>query len=137
MRSRFTAGLAWSLWMLTVVFSVLSLPIAEQGSLIILLPLGVWTIIVSRRPGNPIGWILSAIGFLWASNIFFGLYAIWSLVTHPGSLPAGEGTAWIASWVVYPAFGLLANLFLLSRWMAAVRSLAPAPLDQRALGTVG
>ena len=121
MRSRFTSGLGWSLWTLTVVFSVLSLPIAEQGSLIVLLPLGAWsvtsstvgTIIISRRPDIPIGWILSTVGFLWASNTFFGLYAIRALVTYPGSLPAGEIAAWIATWVVYPAFGLLAYLFLL------------------------
>ena len=121
MRSRFTSGLGWSLWTLTVVFSALSLPIAEQGSLIVLLPLGAWsvtsstvgTIIISRRPHNPIGWILSTVGFLWASNTFFGLYAIRALVTDPGSLPAGEAAAWLSTWVVYPAFGLLAYLFLL------------------------
>jgi hypothetical protein len=121
MRSRFTARLAWPLWMLTVVFSVVSVLIAEQGSMIIMLPLAAWvvtssavgTIIVSRRPENPIGWILCAIGFLWASNVFFGLYAIRALVTFPGSLPAGEVAAWIATWVVYPADGLLAYLFLL------------------------
>jgi two-component system NarL family sensor kinase len=132
MRSHFTVRLAWSLWTLTVVFSAVSLIIAEQGSLVIMLPLGAWsstsstvgTIIVSRRPENPIGWILGAIGFLWACNIFSGLYAIHALVTSPGSLPAGEVAAWVATWVVWPAFGLLAYLFLLfpdgrplsSRW---------------------
>jgi len=118
MRSRFIARAAWSL---TVVCSVVSLLIAEQGSLIIMVPLAAWavtsstvgTIIVSRRPENPVGWILCAIGFLWASNIFSGLYAIRVLVTNPGSLPAGEVAAWVATWVVYPAFGLLAYLFLL------------------------
>jgi len=121
MRSRFISGLAWSLWALTVVFSVVSLLIAQQGSLIISLPLAAWTvtsstvgtIVVSRRPENPIGWILCAIGFLWASNVFSGLYAIRALVTYPGSLPAGEVAAWVATWVVWPAFGLLAYLFLL------------------------
>ena len=122
MSARFTAKLAWSLWTLTVVFSVLSPLIdTQQGDLIIMLPLGAWTvtsttvgtIIVLRRPENPIGWILSAMGLLWASNTFFGLYAIRALVTYPGSLPAGEVAAWIATWVVYPAFGLLAYLFFL------------------------
>jgi len=121
MRSRFIVRAAWSLWALTAVFSVVSLPIAEQGGMIIMLPLAAWTvtsstvgtIIVSRRPENPIGWILSAVGFLWASNIFFGLYAIRALVTYPGSLPAGEAAAWVATWVVFPAYGLLAYLFLL------------------------
>jgi hypothetical protein len=113
--------LAWSLWAFTVVFSVFSLPLAEQGGLIVLVPLALWTvtsstvgtIIVWRRPENPIGWILCAIGFLWASNIFSGLYAIQALVTNPGSLPVGEVAAWVATWAVYPAFGLLTYLFLL------------------------
>src|SRR5215217_6800769 len=113
--------LAWALWILTMLCSVLSLPLAEQGSLIVLVPLAAWTltsstvgtIIVSRRPENPIGWILCAIGFLWACNIFSGLYGIQALVTDPGSLPAGEVAAWVGTWVVYPAFGLLAYLFLL------------------------
>jgi len=73
----------------------------------------VGTIIALRRPENPIGWILSVIGFLWASNSFFGLYAIRALVTYPGSLPAGEAAVWVARWVVNPAFGLLAYLFFL------------------------
>jgi len=113
--------LAWALWILTMLCSVLSLPLAEQGSLIVLVPLAAWTltsstvgtIIVSRRPENPIGWILCAIGFLWACNIFSGLYAIQALVTDPGPLPAGEVAAWVATWVVFPAYGLLAYLFLL------------------------
>jgi hypothetical protein len=122
MRYRLTATLAWSLWTLTVVLSVVSLLIdTQQGDLIILLPLVAWaitsstvgTIIATRRPENPIGWVLSAIGFLWASNSFFGLYAIRALVTYPGSLPAGEAAAWVASWVVTPAFGFIAYLFFL------------------------
>jgi hypothetical protein len=122
MRYRLTATLAWSLWALTVVLSVVSLLIdTQQGDLIILLPLIAWaitsstvgTIIATRRPENPIGWVLSAIGFLWASNSFFGLYAIRALVTYPGSLPAGEAAAWVASWVVTPAFGFIAYLFFL------------------------
>jgi hypothetical protein len=121
MRYRFAGKFALALWTLTMLCSVLSLPLAEQGDLIVLVPLATWTvtsstvgiIIVSRRPENPIGWILCAIGFLWSSNIFSGLYAIQALVTDPGSLPAGEVAAWVGTWVVYPAFGLLAYLFLL------------------------
>jgi hypothetical protein len=120
-RSRVATRFAWSSWTLTVVFAVLSLPLAEEGSLIIIGPLAAWvitsstvgTIIASRRPENPIGWILGTIGFVWASNIFSGLYAIQALVTSPGSLPAGEAAAWVTTWVVGPAFGLLAYLFLL------------------------
>ena len=123
MSSRVAAKLVWPLWALTIAFAVAAPLISteETGSLIIVVPLGVWavtsatvgTIIASRRRGNPIGWILCAIGFLWASNTFFGLYTIRALVTHPGSLPAGGAAAWISTWINYPAFGLLAYLFLL------------------------
>jgi hypothetical protein len=45
MRYRLTATLAWSLWALTVVLSVVSLLIdTQQGDLIILLPLIAWAI---------------------------------------------------------------------------------------------
>src|SRR5215212_3815914 len=121
MRSRFISGLAWSLWALTVVFSVVSLLIAQQGSVIISLPLAAWTvtsstvgtIVVSRRPEHPLGWLLCAIGFLWASNVFSGLYAIRALVTYPGSRSAGEVAAWVATWVALLASAVLAYLFLL------------------------
>jgi hypothetical protein len=121
-RTYAVARLVWLLWTLVVGLSVISIVIdTQQNDLIIILPLGLWTttsvtvgtIIVSRRSGNPIGWLLCAIGLFWASNTFFGLYAIRALVAYPGSLPAGEVAAWIDTWVVYPAFGLLAFLFFL------------------------
>jgi CHASE2 domain-containing sensor protein len=105
MRSRLTATLAWPPRSLTVALAVSSLPLIEKrDDLIVVLVLAAWaatsstvgTIIASRRPENPIGWILCAAGFLWASNTFFGYYAIRALITHPGSLPAGEAT-WISA----------------------------------------
>jgi hypothetical protein len=81
MSSRVAAWLGWSLWVLTVTFCVLCLFMPnEQNLLNSLLLQGAWlvassTVIVSWRPGNPIGWILCAIGFLLASSAFSGLYA--------------------------------------------------------------
>ena len=159
MKSYAVARLAWLLWTLVVGLSVISILIdTRQNDLIVILPLGLWTttsatvgtIIVSRRSGNPIGWLLCAIGLFWASNTFFGLYAIRALVAYPGSLPAGEAAAWIDTWVVYPAFGLLAFLFFLfpdgkplsPRWRlllwingilivvtVIVRAITPGPID--------
>ncbi len=66
MSSRVAARLTWLLWVLTVVFCVLSLFMpTEQNGLNSLLLLATWlvasssvgAIIVSRRPGNPVGWI--------------------------------------------------------------------------------
>ncbi len=122
MSSHVAAWLAWLLWVLTVVFCVLSLFMPnEQNGLNSLLLLATWlvasssvgAIIVSRRPGNPVGWILCAVGFLFASSLFSGLYAFRALVSSPGSLPAGEVAAWFSAWVQNPAYLLFLYLFLL------------------------
>jgi len=108
------------LWALTVVCALSLLVVSEQGSLIIVLPVAAWVVtsstvgalIASRRPENPIGWILVS-GFLFAFSVFFGTYATYTLVTHPGSLPAGEVAAWFSSWVQEPVYELIIFLFLL------------------------
>jgi hypothetical protein len=53
----------------------------------------VGALIVSRRPENPVGWILYVSGLLFVFSIFSGMYAAYVLVTHPGFLPAGEVAA--------------------------------------------
>jgi hypothetical protein len=119
--TRAATWLAWLLWALTAVCALFLLFIHERGSLIVILPVGAWVVttstvgalIVSRRPENSIGWILCASGFLFAFSIFSGMYAIYSLVTHPGSLPAGYVAAWFATWVQNPVYLLLVYLFLL------------------------
>jgi hypothetical protein len=50
---------------------------------------------------------------LFAFSIFSGMYAIYTLVTYPGSLPAGEVAAWFSAWVQYPVYLLFVYLFLL------------------------
>ena len=117
---------------MTVVCALSLLVGHEKGSLIVILPLAAWVVtsatvgvlVVSRRPENPIGWILCASGFMFAFSIFSGMYAIYALVTYPGSLPAGEVAAWFTTWVQHPVYLLFVYLFLLfpegrplsSRW---------------------
>jgi hypothetical protein len=122
MSSRVAGWLGWSLWVLTVAFCVLCLFMPnEQNGLSFLLLQGAWlvasstvgAVTVSRRPENPIGWILCAIGLLLASSVFSGLYAFRALVNSPGSLPAGEVAAWFSAWVQNPAYSLFLYLFLL------------------------
>ena len=117
------ARLAWLVWSLTVVCTFGLVMLHEKGSLIVILPVAAWVVtsstvgalIVSRRPENPIGWILCAIGFLSAFGGFSGAYAIYTLITHPGALPAGEVAAWFSAWVqiATPALPLFVYLFLL------------------------
>jgi hypothetical protein len=120
--SRLTAAwLAWLLWALTAVCAISLLVIREQGSLIAVLPVALWVLtsstvgalIVSRRRENPIGWILCVSAFLFAFSIFSSMYTIYTLVTHPGSLPAGEAAAWFSAWVQNPVYLLFVFLFLL------------------------
>ncbi|MDQ3911113.1 MAG: hypothetical protein M3305_04950 [Actinomycetota bacterium] len=121
MSRRTAAWLAWLLWALTTVCALSMIVLREQGSSIAILPVAAWVVtsstvgvlIVSRRFENPIGWILCVNAFLFALSIFSGTYAVYTLVTHPGSLPAGEVAAWFSAWVQNPVYLLFAFLFLL------------------------
>ena len=64
-------------------------------------------------PGNPIGWLFCAIGLVGAVLLFCGEYAAYALLLRPGSLPAGEVVAWIASWLWVAHIGLFLFLALL------------------------
>ena len=54
----------------------------------------VGAIVAARVPGNPVGWILCAFGFLGVASVTATEYAHYSLVTRSGSLPGGEIAAW-------------------------------------------
>ena len=66
-----------------------------------------------RRPEHPIGWLFCATNLGWAINAFAGSYAMYALVTDPGSLPDGRLAAWLFAWSLYITLGLLMLLFLL------------------------
>ena len=73
----------------------------------------VGALIASRRPQNPLGWIICAIGLGSGIEHFAGQYAIYALLSEPTSLSGGEVFAWIASWLWIPSAGLLVFLLLL------------------------
>jgi hypothetical protein len=130
--SRHTAAwLAWSLWAfcvalfaLTMVFVFLSPPIQTDEQirfsdpLIVLFRLMALTfptvgaLVASRRPENPIGWILCGTGFLTSVRSFAEVYADFGLAGRPGLLPGVEYMAWLASWMGAPVV-LLATVLLL------------------------
>jgi hypothetical protein len=67
-----------------------------------------------RRPGNPVGWIITGTGISLALSGFAQSYGVYALYTDPGSLPGGEVMAWLSSWTVIPSlFAAPALLFLL------------------------
>jgi signal transduction histidine kinase len=103
---------------------------------------GVGAVIASRRPSNPIGWILCAMGLM-AGLIAVGVeYARWALIQEDGRPPGGLYAAWIVEWIWIPLLACLAVIatifpdgrFLSRRWrwvtlVAFVATFIPAALN--------
>src|SRR5919107_3165576 len=134
MSRRTAAWLAWSLAGLalaTAVANVLLQVISEAareevsvgsavGGAIAELVVGVpllafplaGALIATRRPYNPIGWILLVDGLLWMlldTLVNYGTYG----VAKPGSVPFPVAIASLSNWLWVPAVGLLGTYLLL------------------------
>jgi hypothetical protein len=128
MSARAAAWLAWALWALcvglfalTLVLFLITPPIRNKWppeALIVLLRVMALTfptvgaLIASRRPKNPIGWVLCGAGLFTGVRSFAEAYADFGLVGRPGSLPAAEYMAWIAEWIGMPVVALASALLL-------------------------
>jgi hypothetical protein len=103
--------------------------------LVILSTMG--ALIVARRPANLIGWSFVAAGLGLALSAFGGLYAVYALLTNPGSLPGAAWLAWIPTWLtipaIYSAFAALLLLFPTGRLLVSLATggLAGGRLDRR------
>jgi hypothetical protein len=82
------------------VISILALPVL--GALI-----------ASRRPENPIGWLLCVMGLGFAVDYAAEGYAIYALVAQSGAVVGGLLAAWVTNWVWSLGLGLLPFVFLL------------------------
>ena len=72
----------------------------------------VGALIATRRPRNPIGWILLVDGLLWMlldTLVNYGTYG----VAKPGSVPFPVAIASLSNWLWVPAVGLLGTYLLL------------------------
>src|SRR5215218_2459760 len=125
--ARAATWLAWSLWTISVVLTALSLfllvlNLAHPGTHIfdwwlgnatIVIDVTVGAIVASRRPENPVGWLLCLSGVAVSTSSFTSQYAIYALLAQPGSLPAGEAMAWIAAWTLPIMIGFQVSYLLL------------------------
>jgi hypothetical protein len=114
MSTRTAAWLAWSLWALSVALTALSLLLLALirshpgthifdfwlGNSLIVIDVTVGAIVASRRPENPVGWLLCLSGVATSISTSASQYAIYALLARPDSLPAGEAMAWIAAWML-------------------------------------
>ena len=131
-RFRATALVAWSMWALSLLsFAVTWVlrwlnastptldprppPVLEFWSLLLFVSFAtVGALIASRQPGNAVGWIFCYLGLAFPLVGAGEEYALYALVTEPGSLPGGEGLVWLAALVGGPTnFALFALIFLL------------------------
>jgi hypothetical protein len=124
--TRAAALLAWSLWALSLALTALALLLLALnlsqpgthifdwwfGNTLIVIDVTVGAIVASRRPENPIGWLLLLSGLAISLNHFSAQYAIYALLAQPGSLPADGALAWIASWLL-PIYAGLQVFYLL------------------------
>jgi hypothetical protein len=127
MSRRTAAWLAWSLWAVTVALTAMSLvllvlnlrypnaPIPNYllGNALVVIDVTVGALVASRRPENPVGWLLCLSSVAVSTSTFTSLYAIYALLARPGSLPAGEASAWIAAWILPIIIGLQISYVLL------------------------
>ena len=74
---------------------------------------GTGRLIASRVPGNPIGWLLCLVGLSLAAAMLTEQYALYGLVTAPGSLPGGRVAVWLSGVTFVLTFGPIPFLVLL------------------------
>jgi len=118
MRSDSGERIAWATWaftaMLAAADSVLalmnrsttnvdSIGLPGQAAALGVVVGTVGVLVASRRAGNAIGWLFSFLGLGLVLSVFSQDYAIRALGSSPNSLPAGEFSAWLGSWL--PAAG--------------------------------
>jgi hypothetical protein len=135
MNRRTASWLAWSLAALSLISCVATIglyiatlpaqPPSSWGTggvvsiiLVFLLPFLafplVGTLIASRRPKNPIGWICLAAGIIWMlSNLTIGYGTYGLLAARPGSVPFPAAIGSLGGWTWAPTLGLLGTYLIL------------------------
>ena len=110
MSGRMAGWSAWGIWAMTLLAMVLTLRLAAPNepssslrnmvfvSLVVLAFATVGSLVASRRPENPIGWLFCLGAFCWIFGELALEYAVYALITAPGTLPAGAWIGWFGGW---------------------------------------
>ncbi len=119
--------LAWATWAITLGLMALSvllvvlnlgypdtyLPNWWLGNTFVVIDATVGALVASRRPANPVGWLLCLWAVVVGASTFTALYAVYALLARDGTLPAGEAAAWITAWILPIIIGLQISYLLL------------------------
>jgi hypothetical protein len=71
-------------------------------------------VVASRRPGNPVGWLILAFGILGQGSFVISAYADYGLLVRPGALPAARLVASYFPADAVTSFACLAFILLLT-----------------------
>jgi hypothetical protein len=119
--------LAWSIWVFSALFGATALVITalsvsagvsflDFGAALNAVAIAaafatVGTLVASRRPGNPVGWIMCTMGLLFALSGLGDSYAAYALYSGSEQLPGAAFAAWVstttAAILVFPLLLLL------------------------------
>jgi hypothetical protein len=154
---RWTAGLAWALWLASLLclaavpwldellrqagradliqftFPGVTIPVLAMVS-----STTVGAAVASRRPAHPVGWLLLGIALALTATAATAQYFVYGLLVRPGALPAARYAALYQPATVFTALTLIGFVLLLTptgslpsprwRWLAWVMAATPAVL---------
>jgi len=130
MSRRTARWLAWSVWVLCAALITLtwlfrlttSYPRPDQGepiwlyivfAVLVLSYLTVGSLVASRRPDNPIGWIFCGAGLFFVSSFFGEAYVEHALYIGGGPVTGAGYLTWLSEQLALPVMALTMVLFLL------------------------
>jgi hypothetical protein len=113
MSTRVASWLAWSIWVFSALFAATALAITalSASAKVSFLEFGaafnavaiaaafstVGAVVASRRPGNPIGWIMCTMGLLFALSGLGDSYAAYALYSGSEQMPGAPFAAWVST----------------------------------------
>src|SRR5215207_5599137 len=152
---RWTAGLAWALWLASLlclavvpwldellrqagradlvqfVFPDVAIPVLAVVS-----SATVGAVVAARRPAHPVGWLLLGIALSLTATAATAQYFVYGLLVRPGALPAARYAVLYQPATVFTALTLIGFVLLLTptgalpspRWRWPARVMAATPV---------